>query len=348
MGPGSVVVPHVVDPERDEPVVEADALVVHGRLEEGATRIGRSATTEAASGVAVARAHHEGHAAEVAGKIPRVVASPSDLLGLPQTEESAGWAKVLERERVDDLPGQNGRSVRIEGAGERRRRHEQVGVAGRIAHRAEATTRQAGDGAALTRADRREVRVDPGDELVDVIGLPHRRAAKPVVVPVGVPGAPAGVGHHDDQRQPFGESVGDPALVRPRRVVGRAAVEEIEHGVARGRGGVVASGQQDADGCRRRQSRGCEGVVDGARRQPILLDQGQVRRRWWLRQSSDVSGPGDEGARHHPHDEGSILPHASGFAADGPKSSLRARPGRASQVADAGRRTKRAASRATT
>ena len=99
----------------------------------------------------------------------------------------------------------------LERAGERRRGGERARVACGVAQRAVAAHRQAGDRAAAPRGDRPVGRVDPRDELADVVGLPARLHGPVAGVPVRVPAIGPAVGHDDDHR-----GVGGDRLARRR------------------------------------------------------------------------------------------------------------------------------------
>ena len=97
-------------------------------------------------------------------------------------------------------------TIDLGGPGEAGHGGEEIRVSRRVAERAEAALRQAGDRSPPARPDRAQVGVDPGDELVDVEGLPLGRSVGAAVVPVGAPAAAvaveSGVGQHEDHRQP--------------------------------------------------------------------------------------------------------------------------------------------------
>jgi hypothetical protein len=127
---------------------------------------------------------------------------------------------------------------------------EEIGMASRVAERAEPALGQPGDGATGAAVDRVQVVVDPRDHLLDVerlpLGLPAAAAVPPVGEPAAAVAVEAGVGHDDDQREP-GRRRHGVAEVHP---VGRATartVKEVEHGIPALGVGVVAVGQQDSD-----------------------------------------------------------------------------------------------------
>jgi hypothetical protein len=119
-------------------------------------------------------------------------------------------------------------------------------VAGGVAHRAEPAHRQPGDGPAPWSRGRTEVRLDPGDELVDVEGLPFRRPVRAEVVPVGVPPARARIRHDHQDRKTSGDCFGV-AFIGPGLVIVVSAVQQIEHGIGPLRISRVTGRLQDPD-----------------------------------------------------------------------------------------------------
>ena len=137
-------------------------------------------------------------------------------------------------------------------------------VLGRVLQCPEAAHGEAGDGPSGELGNGAEGGVHPGDELVDVEGLP---VPGPGVGGdrVAVPAGRAAVGHDNDEFTPCGQ-VPDALVVEgPEVGADAASVEEVEHRVvARG---VVTVGQQHVDG---------RVGADGRSGEPVVLHPAAV------------------------------------------------------------------------
>ncbi len=170
------------------------------------------------------------------------------------------------------LPPRVGRPD-LERTGERRRRGERARVACGVAQGAVAAHRQAGDRAAAPRGDRPVGRVDPRDELADVVGLPARLHGPVAGVPVRVPAIGPAVGHDDDHRGVGGDRP-RVAVLRPGPVVRVGPVQQVEHGIATARVRAVAGREQDPHPRRVAQRRGLQRPVLEARAEALAAHHG--------------------------------------------------------------------------
>ena len=160
------------------------------------------------------------------------------------------------------LPPRGGRPD-LERTGERRRSGERARVACGVAQAAVAAHRQAGDRAAAPRGDRPVGRVDPRDELVDVVGLPPRLHG---------PGRRQYQSVYQPSAPPSGMTTisGARAVIacaspysRPRSVVRLRPVQQVQDGIATARVRAIAGWQQDPHPRR---------VAQGRRAQRPVLD----------------------------------------------------------------------------
>ena len=213
VGAVAVVVEGMSDAVVGEGLVEGLVRVLdHGFLDVVRTilRIGRTVEW---TGDAVTRV--EGKVAvpgQVGGQVDRIVLAEAGDIGGGDPEDRARGAIFDDRGPLDDLF--DCRVQVIDGAGVAGGRGEEVGVLRGVAHGPEAAHRQSGIGASGFGRDGVEVGVDPGDELIDVERLPLGWATGTEIVPVGVPAALAGIGHHDDQRKAGGERSMLPKVVQ--------------------------------------------------------------------------------------------------------------------------------------
>jgi hypothetical protein len=132
----------------------------------------------------------------------------------------------------------------VDGARERRREAEQIGVTGGVVDGTEAAHRQSGHGAPAPVGAGAVAVLDERPQFVEVVRLPALRTFAGGIAPIGVPAACAAVGHDHDKRQAGGQLLGA-AHGGPVAGPAEAAVEQPQHGeVVAGR--VEPGGREDA------------------------------------------------------------------------------------------------------
>ena len=169
----------------------------------------------------IAREQEQLRPPEVARQRRRVVRGPVDLVGHRRAEDRA--RRHVIKPRLDRAENRDEARVRrcvigrVDRPRVRQRDPEQLGMPGRVTHRAEAALRQPRNRAGPARPDRPEVRVDPRHELVDVERFPPLvHTGHPVRAPSAAVAVQANVRHHHDER-PAGGRLRSPTARRPVR-----------------------------------------------------------------------------------------------------------------------------------